>query len=325
MSTSVIEQLEHIARQWNSVHHKDKRTELQHRFSFVPADSIVVDYDACSKRFELLKNSPSKPNGTEVGDDQEDDDDEDRGENHQLLIEEVDAMSFDQCLDYFELVGDIHCFGPKSQVVLIFKPYYLLNQILAKTIFRPNMEEWLNFDSNHVFRFSGYYSTEEQFQKDCERMFSRGEFTWNMLNVLFYEQNNDPIALNEQNLIDYCRLMERLQLGFLNQTNMYCKCTVYLSLLGMFRSYLDHEYSVIHFVCPWMMKEESERIDPKGYFKFLEQNRQYEVLRIDRSRRVKQQQLWFSMDMPEEKRDDDSTETRRLRSISRRENWSQRT
>lgn len=57
------------------------------------------------------------------------------------------------------------------------------------------------------------------------------------------------------------------------------------------------------------MKEETEPIDPRRYFKSLEQNRQYEVLRIERSRRVKQQQLWFSMDNPEEQKENESNTT----------------
>lgn len=315
MSTNVIEQFEYVARQWNFVHHKDKKLQLRQRFAFVPSESIIVDHDACLKRFELEKNSAAKKKQTDhrtvteftaatVVDDE--DEDEDMGENYQLLVKELDAMTFDQCLDYFQLVGDIQCFGSKSQMILIFKPYYLLNQILAKTIFRPNMEQWLNFDLNHVFRFSGFYLTEEQFKIDCERMFTRGEFTWNMLNVLFYEQNLDPVSLNEQNLIDYCRLMEKLQLGFLNQTNMYCEFDRF-SIEFLFDFRLDHEYSIIYFVCPWFLKEESEKLDPKTYFKTLEQNRQFEVLRIERSRRLKQQQLWFSMDMPDENKENDST------------------
>jgi hypothetical protein len=71
-----------------------------------------------------------------------------------------------------------------------------------------------------VFRFSGYYSSEKLFNIDRQRLLTRGEFTWNMLNVLFYEQNNNNISLTEQNLLDYCRLMERLYLGYVNESNL---------------------------------------------------------------------------------------------------------
>ena len=70
-----------------------------------------------------------------------------------------------------------------------------------------------------VFRFSGYYPTQDQFEIDRERVLNRGEFTWRMLNVLFYEQNNTTIGLTERNILDYCQLMERLYLGFINQSN----------------------------------------------------------------------------------------------------------
>ena len=48
------------------------------------------------------------------------------------------------------------------------------------------------------------------------------------------------------------------------------------------------------------MKEQSTDIDAPQYFKSLEQSRKYETLRIERARRVKQQQLWFSMDVEKE-------------------------
>ena len=48
------------------------------------------------------------------------------------------------------------------------------------------------------------------------------------------------------------------------------------------------------------MKETSADIDGTQYFKSLEQSRKYETLRIERARRVKQQQLWFSMDVETE-------------------------
>jgi len=41
-------------------------------------------------------------------------------------------------------------------------------------------------------------------------------------------------------------------------------------------------------------------IDYIDYFKTLEQERQYEILRRERTRRIKQQHLWFSMDNEQE-------------------------
>jgi hypothetical protein len=40
-----------------------------------------------------------------------------------------------------------------------------------------------------------------------------------MLNVLFFEQNNDNQNFTEQKIIEYCHLIEHLQLGYLNQSN----------------------------------------------------------------------------------------------------------
>ena len=44
------------------------------------------------------------------------------------------------------------------------------------------------------------------------------------------------------------------------------------------------------------MKENSTDIEPRMYFRSLEQSRQYEILLCERARRIKQQQLWSSMD-----------------------------
>jgi hypothetical protein len=129
-------------------------------------------------------------------------------------------MSFDEHLDYLKLIGDILCFGQKPHITIFIKPYYYLNEILSKTIFRPHIDQWLNYEDNMVFRFSGYYSSETLFNIDRQRLLTRGEFTWNMLNVLFYEQNNNNITLTEQNILDYCRLMERLYLGYVNESNL---------------------------------------------------------------------------------------------------------
>ena len=132
-------------------------------------------------------------------------------------------MSLISCLDYLKLTGDIICFGQIPQMTIVIKPYYILNNILCRTIFRPHIDQWLNYDDNMVFRFSGYYRTSELFDIDRERLLTRGEFTWNMLNVLFFEQNNDNRSLVEQAIIDHCRLMEYLYLGYINESNLNCK------------------------------------------------------------------------------------------------------
>src|SRR5262249_55589648 len=61
------------------------------------------------------------------------------------------------------------------------------------------------------------------------------------------------------------------------------------------------EFTTIYFVCPWLINEKCSNIDYKDYFKILEQKRQYEILQCIRTRRIKQQQLWFSMDNEQEK------------------------
>jgi hypothetical protein len=48
------------------------------------------------------------------------------------------------------------------------------------------------------------------------------------------------------------------------------------------------------------MNEKSVDINYMEYFKLLEQERQYEHLRCEQSRRIKQQQLWVSMDNEQE-------------------------
>lgn len=56
----------------------------------------------------------------------------------------------------------------------------------------------------------------------------------------------------------------------------------------------------MYFVCPWLINEKCGNIDYIDYFKTLEQERQYEYLRRERTRRIKQQQLWFSIDSEQE-------------------------
>jgi hypothetical protein len=209
MIEEMIEKLENIAQQWNIKHHKQKREVLKQRLGFIEQDSLIIDYETCLKHFQQQNSSI-------------DDDDEDE-ENKKILENEINQMNFDECLDYLKLTGDILCFSRSSQIKILIKPYYLLNNILSRTIFRPQIDQWLNYDDNMVFRFSGYYRTQELFDIDRQRLLTRGEYTWKMLNVLFYEQNNDNQSLIEQNIIDYCRLMESLYLGYLNQSNINCK------------------------------------------------------------------------------------------------------
>ncbi|CAF1183875.1 unnamed protein product [Rotaria sordida] len=252
ISSLIIEQLETITQQWNIVHHKQKRQLIKQRFAFLKHDALIINYDTCLKRFEQQKQVPLILS----------DNDDEIEENKQLIEEELNSMSFDECLDYLKLIGDMFCFGQKSHMRILIKPYHLLNKILSNTLFRPNIDQWLNYDDNMVFRFSGYYPSEKLFDIDRQRLLTRGEFTWNMLNVLFYEQNNNNISLTEQKIFDYCYLMERLYLGYLNQSNL---------------NYIDYI----------------------NYFKSLEQKRQYEHLQCEQSRRIKQQQLWFSIDNKE--------------------------
>ena len=188
MSTSFIDKLETIARQWNLVHDKQTRMLVRQRFHFLSNESLTIDYETCLNQF----NEQSSKD---------------------------DRMSFDEYLDYLKLIGDILCFGTKPNSIILLRPYYFLNEILSTTIFRSRIAQWLNYEDNMVFRFSGYYPTQDQFEIDRERVLNRGEFTWRMLNVLFYEQNNTTIGLTERNILDYCQLMERLYLGFINQSN----------------------------------------------------------------------------------------------------------
>jgi hypothetical protein len=214
ISEKVIEKLEMIAQQWNIQHHKQKRQVLKRRLGFLESDSIIINYDTCLQRFEQQNFSS--------------DDDNEAEENNELLENEINQMTLDACLDYLKLTGDILCFGQTPHITILIKPYHLLNNILSRTIFRPHINQWLNYDDNMVFHFSGYYPTQELFDIDRQRLLTRGEYTWNMLNVLFFEQNNDKQSLNEQTIIAYCNLMEHLYLGYLNESNLNCKKNIFL-------------------------------------------------------------------------------------------------
>ncbi len=222
MSTEVIEQLERIAQQWKIIHHKQKRQYVKQRLSFIQQHGLTIDYETCLTSFEEKNQLLLENNEEEIDADK------------QLIQEELNQMSFDDYLDYLKLIGEILCFGQKPNLIILIKPYYLLNKILSTTLFRPNIDQWLNYDDNMVFRFSGYYPTQKLFDIDCQRLLTRGEFTWKMLNVLFYEQNNDKISLTEENILDYCRLMERLYLGYVNESNLNRKNQLFDFLIMIF-------------------------------------------------------------------------------------------
>jgi hypothetical protein len=196
MSTLIIEQLETIARKNNIIHDKRKRLQVHRLFRFVAHDCITMDYETCSKYFQQQLSS---------------------------FVDKSDGNELDTCLEYLELIGDILIFKPTSNKTIIFKPYYLFNEILRHTIFRPNLEQWLDYDKNLVFRFSGYYTSEDMFVVDRQRLILRGEWTWTMLTAIFFEQNNDSILWKQEHLIRYCQLMEHLYLGYVNPSN--CSCT----------------------------------------------------------------------------------------------------
>ncbi|CAF3723227.1 unnamed protein product [Rotaria sordida] len=265
ISERFIEILEIIAEQWNIIHHKKKRQVLKQRLGFIQSDSLIIDYDTCLQRFQQENLSLSVLSNNEKND---------------LIEQEINQMTFDECLDYLKITGDILCFEQNSPKIILIKPYYLLNNILCRTIFRPHINEWLNYDDNMVFHFSGYYQTQELFNIDRQRLLTRGEYTWNMLNVLFYEQNiNNNTNLIEQNIIDMCHLMEHLYLGYLNESNLNYR-----------------EFTTPYFVCPWLMNEKIFDINYKDYFKLLEQKRSYENLQCEQKRRLKQYQIWLATD-----------------------------
>lgn len=208
ISDRFIEILENIAEQSNFKHHKGKRYVLKRRLGFMEKECLTMDYDTCLEYFDQQKEL------TSISSDVKD---------RELLEQEIDEMTFDACLDYLKLTGDILCFERNSYKKILIKPYYILNNILSRTLFRPNMNEWLNYDENMIFHFWGYYQTQDSFNIDRNRLLTRGEYTWKMLNALFYEQNNNSICLTEKNIFDYCRLMEYLYVGYLNESNSNCK------------------------------------------------------------------------------------------------------
>lgn len=210
----VLEQLESLAQQWNVTHAKGKRGNLKRRLGFIKPESLVIDYQACQERFEhAMQSSLSRSTDDLNGE----------VEMQDLIDEEINQMTFDDCLDYLKLTGDIVCCGCKPYVTIIIKPYYLFNRILSQTFLRPHLDSWLNYDDNVVFHFSGFYPTQASFDLDRQRLLNRGEFSWNMLNILFYDQHNDSVHLCEQYIIGYCRLMERLGLGYVNESNLNCE------------------------------------------------------------------------------------------------------
>ena len=190
ISKDLIEKFELIAQKWNLKYPKQLNSILKQNLRFFRENTIFIDYETCLKSFEEMKST--------------------------FNIQ----MTFDQCLEYLKLLGDILYFPQRS---ILVKPYFLFNNVLSRTIFRPDIDRWLNYDENLLFRFTGYYPTIELFEIDRERLLNRGEFTWNMLNVLFFEQNKSDRCLIDKHILYYCEIMEHLSLGFIHPANLNCK------------------------------------------------------------------------------------------------------
>ena len=206
MSDRFIEILENIAQQWNIQHHKQKRLVLKQRLGLFERDSLLINYQQFEQAHSSLIEQQQQQhidNETPIP---------------PSLQTELTRMTFNDCLTYLTLTGDILCLYQTSPPTILLKPSFLFNQILTRTIFRPRMNQWLNYEENMVFHFTGHYPNQEVFNLDRERLLTRGEFTWSMLNVLFFEQNP-----SQATIVDYCQLMERLSLGFLNQSNLNCR------------------------------------------------------------------------------------------------------
>ena len=218
LAARMIDRLESLSQQWNLIHHKEKRNEIRHRLPFIPQDSLVIDYETCAKQFEQHHRKSMSRSKDEHESENIDD-------HKQLIDNELNEMNFDDCLEYLKLLGDILYFGQKPHMIIILKPYFLLNRILSLTLFRSDIRQWLNYKTNLLFRFSGHYLTEDLFNIDRRRLLENGEFTWKMLNLLFFQSNNNETSLTEHHLIHYCRLMERLCLGYMNQSNYQGKTT----------------------------------------------------------------------------------------------------
>lgn len=71
---------------------------------------------------------------------------------------------------------------------------------------------------------------------------------------------------------------------------------------------LDGEVSMIHFVCPWFLKEKTDPINAFEYFENLERIRRFDLVRIERARQIKQQQLWFSIDVGDDPSKENTTQ-----------------
>ncbi|CAF0995620.1 unnamed protein product [Adineta ricciae] len=220
MLTSFLQQLERIAQQRNVRHHKHKQQLIKQRLGLHQQRALVMNYETCFRSFQERNLTSSI--ATDANEAQE----------------EINQMSFDECLNYLKLTGDILCVGKTPHSILILQPDYLLNKIFAHTLFRPDLDCWLNYRKNPIFQFSGYYSSEELFAKDRQRLRTNGEFSWRLLKILFYELTANNINVNELSIIEYCRLMERLQLGYLIES-----------------SYNRREITTCSFVCPGLIRK----------------------------------------------------------------------
>lgn len=128
-------------------------------------------------------------------------------------------FDFESSVEYLKLTGDLVRCGSAEKVKFITRPYYVFNQLLCRTLFRPRLDEWLNYEENLLFHFSGFYPTKESFEVDREKILRRGQFSWSMLKLLFIDESRT----NEEFLIRFAYLVEDLRVGFVEESNSNCE------------------------------------------------------------------------------------------------------
>ncbi|CAF1636368.1 unnamed protein product, partial [Didymodactylos carnosus] len=201
ITNDLIIQLEIIAKKWNNIHEKNKRLNFKRKLNIFNQKNIIIDYNHCRKKFDN-KYIQVVDNKTSFDEDEQSSEDIDKENDEE---NELDPIEFDSCLEFLRLTGDIVWIDKQKQLrnFIIIKPHLLFNIITS--FLRSNFHQWLNYEENVLFHYSGYFLTKNSFENDKERLLVNGEYTWKMLNVLLID-----FCLNEQQIIEYCLLMERL-------------------------------------------------------------------------------------------------------------------
>ncbi|GFR76234.1 malignant fibrous histiocytoma-amplified sequence 1-like protein [Elysia marginata] len=117
----------------------------------------------------------------------------------------IRGQELEDCIKYLEDTADVFWFGdyPGLSEIVFHKPRVLVD--IVASLFRHDIRQFLQYDTNRVFTCKGKMS-EEQFQEAADLFLHTGEVSRPLLNCLLFDQgfNNDDLTM----LLELLPMME---------------------------------------------------------------------------------------------------------------------